>query len=51
MVIALALWVLVAQSRLDAGIHNLWEVLAGAALAVVVAVALFRLAPLLPFVP
>jgi diacylglycerol kinase (ATP) len=42
MVLAVGLWLLVAQSRIDAGIHSLWEVLAGGALAVVVAVVLFQ---------
>jgi diacylglycerol kinase (ATP) len=42
MVLALGLWLLVAQSRIDAGIHTYWEVLAGGALAVAVALVLFR---------
>jgi len=42
MMLAVGLWVLVAQSRIDAGIHTVWEVLLGSALAVVVAVVLFQ---------
>jgi diacylglycerol kinase (ATP) len=41
--ITLVLAVLVAQSRVQAGIHSLLEVAVGAALGIVVAVVIFRL--------